>query len=211
MTRYPRLRRPGRKAFFSPPCTPASSCRPSPKRTPRRSGARRRRSTKASSFVTGSSEPTSSNSSKAVRVAKYGEKLLERLSVDLRKREIAAGSPQMLERMRQFYLTYPQVGGAISSPVVRKSKKSQSPTGELSILPISAPVVRKSSDPLPSPLSPAQVLQFSWTHLVERLRVGRSMEAGLLGKRMPPRRLVEAPAPAPNWFAALRTHRPLQK
>jgi len=69
----------------------------------------------------------------------------------------------------------------ISAPPVRKSGKRQPPVGELALLPISSPVVRKfeirqsptgelSAD-LPTPLKPQQILQLSWTHLVEILRL----------------------------------------
>jgi predicted nuclease of restriction endonuclease-like (RecB) superfamily len=92
----------------------------------------------------------------------------------------------MLRTFRQFYQTYPQIRQPvvgellptsirqsltgesdeaplsavldISSPVVRKSKIRQSPTGELAAA-------------LPTPLTPQQILQLSWTHLVELLRL----------------------------------------
>ncbi len=96
----------------------------------------------------------------------------------------------MLERCRVFYRTYPQLAEKIpsplvteladavsspileiSSPLVTKSKKSQPVVGELEVLPNSAPLVRKSKDALPTPLTPAQVLRFSWTQLIELLRL----------------------------------------
>src|SRR6266404_1913765 len=49
--------------------------------------------------------------------AKYGVRLLPRLAADLKKREISGASPDMLERMRQFYFAYPQLGSGISAPV----------------------------------------------------------------------------------------------
>lgn len=161
--------------------------------------------------------------------AKYGDGLLKQLARDLAKRDVSGCSPDMLERMRQFYATYPQLADSISSssmriagrtsanPVfsisaspMRKSKKSQAPAGFLSetkvastaesvLGPISASLMRKSSkrqsltgelshDPIsetpstelkgaaskeafPTPLKPQQLLQFSWTHLIELLRL----------------------------------------
>ena len=43
--------------------------------------------------------------------------------------------------------------------------------GEFTPQPISAPVVRKSMAVLPSPLTATQVLQFSWTQLIELLHI----------------------------------------
>src|SRR5437773_9223717 len=72
--------------------------------------------------------------------AQYGAKLLEELSKDLETRGVKGCSADMLERMRGFFLAYPQLGGVISAPVVRKSGDERPlarPTN-------SAPVVRKS-------------------------------------------------------------------
>ncbi len=72
-------------------------------------------------------------------------------------RKLAAGSfPALLE---------------VPSPVVTKSPIRQPVVGELEVLPSSAPAVRKSKDALPTPLTPAQVLRFSWTQLIELLRL----------------------------------------
>ncbi len=59
----------------------------------------------------------------------------------------------------------------ISSPLVTKSKKSQPVVSQLASLSISASVMRKSKEPLPTPLTPEQVLRFSWTQLIELLRL----------------------------------------
>jgi len=141
--------------------------------------------------------------------AKYGARLLARLGADLKKRQVRGSSPDMLERMRQLYFTYPQLHAAISAPVVRKLAVHL-PTKETPKK--SAPVVRNcrilSSAHIPSslmtelnvqttaslaedfaisdcgisravvgqscsitPLSPEAVLHFSWTHLVELIRI----------------------------------------
>ncbi len=65
--------------------------------------------------------------------AAYGLRLLARLSEDLRQRDVKGTSADMLERMRLFYLQYPQMAGHISAPLVRKC---------LSVS-ISAPAARK--------------------------------------------------------------------
>lgn len=149
--------------------------------------------------------------------AKYGAGLLKRLAADLTKRGVSGCSLQMLERMRQFYVTYPQIADSISpspmrisgeatpaleisSSAMAKSKKGQSVTGlspgirrastlEMqSSLITKSPVAAKSSSvmrkspirqsptgelaaELPTPLSPERILQFSWTHLIELLRL----------------------------------------
>jgi predicted nuclease of restriction endonuclease-like (RecB) superfamily len=62
-------------------------------------------------------------------------------------------------------------GAVKSSSLMRKSVKRHSLIGESVARPISATVSRKSSLDLPTPLSPERVLQFSWTHLIELLRL----------------------------------------
>jgi hypothetical protein len=57
--------------------------------------------------------------------ARYGAKLLVRLAGDLKERGLKGLSVQMLERTRHSYLAYPQLGGKISSSLVRKSSLVQ--------------------------------------------------------------------------------------
>ena len=134
--------------------------------------------------------------------AKYGESLMPRLAKDLAKRKLRGLGLSTLKNCRLFYQIYPQISQPlvgqleslsisssvvrklssgvpvaaleISSPLVTKSKKSQPLVGQLAPLSISAPVVRKSKVPLPTPLTPAQVLRFSWTQLIELLRLDDS-------------------------------------
>lgn len=47
--------------------------------------------------------------------AKYGEGLLTRLAGDLKKKKLPGLGADVLERSRNFYLNYPQVGGEISA------------------------------------------------------------------------------------------------
>lgn len=111
--------------------------------------------------------------------ARYGARLLPRLAADLKKRKVSGTSPDMLERMRQVYFAYPQIGSEISAPVVRKfvpEMISQIPspvvTESCEEMPkqISAPLVRKSPGSI-TPLSANAVLRFSWTQLIELIRL----------------------------------------
>lgn len=98
--------------------------------------------------------------------ASYGTGLLKRLATDLQQRAIPGASPDMLERMRRLYSTYPQLHGAISAPAVRKSEGSPEPE-----VFISAPAVRISDTSTPALLQPQRILEFSWTHLAELVRI----------------------------------------
>ena len=100
--------------------------------------------------------------------AEYGAGLLKRVSADLREREVPGASPDMLERMRLLYLHYPQVAERISAPLVRKL-----PVGEPAApgSDISAPSVRNSGDRTPRPLPIEKLLELSWTHLADLVRL----------------------------------------
>ena len=98
--------------------------------------------------------------------AAYGARLLQRLSLDLGARQIKGCSPDMLERMRQLYLEYPQLRNCISAPLVRKLAVPL-PHGKPKI---SAPLARKSPAS-PSPLPPEAVLRLSWSQLIEFLSI----------------------------------------
>jgi hypothetical protein len=99
--------------------------------------------------------------------AAYGEKLLDRLANDLTGKKMKGCSRDMLERMRQFYLTYPQITGLISASPMRKSKRAIA-TSESDI---SASLMRKSNPKAPLPLTARNILAFSWTHLIELIRI----------------------------------------
>ncbi len=99
--------------------------------------------------------------------AMYGARLLETLADDLGARAVRGCSADMLERMRQLYQEYPQLKSCISAPAVRKFfSKSILPGGSR----ISAPPVRKSHRSPPI-LPAAALLRFSWTHLIEFLKI----------------------------------------
>lgn len=102
--------------------------------------------------------------------AAYGEGLLKRLSTDLADAHIPGCGVRMLERMRSFYLTYPQMVTAISSTAATNSDKKliHSPFPKPStVSTFSVPDIRKG----PSPLPAARVLELSWSHLSELLAV----------------------------------------
>jgi len=100
--------------------------------------------------------------------AKYGTGLLKRAGGDLRKRGIPGTSPDMLERMRRLYLLYPQLTGQISAPAVRNLALPDTPMAPAAI---SAPAVRKSKRTEPRPLPTSKLLELSWTHLAELVRL----------------------------------------
>ena len=110
--------------------------------------------------------------------AKYGANLLQRLAEDLSGRSVKGCSQQMLERMRQVYLVYPQVASAIPSPLVAGFQESPNAHVSTSTLhlefranEISSPLVRKSDESLPIPFTTETVLRFSWTQLIEFIRI----------------------------------------
>lgn len=100
--------------------------------------------------------------------AAYGAGLLSRLSRDLRKHEVKGVSPDVLERMRLLYLHYPQLRMHISATLTRNLPGSSEPEQSL---PISATPSRKSVATGPTLLSGERLLKFSWSHLVELVRI----------------------------------------
>ncbi len=100
--------------------------------------------------------------------AAYGTGLLARLSRDLRRHDIKGASPDVRERMRLLYLHYPQLRTHISAKVSRNFPVTSALEHSS---PISATPSRKSKVTDPTPLSAEQLLQFSWSHLVELVRL----------------------------------------
>jgi predicted nuclease of restriction endonuclease-like (RecB) superfamily len=100
--------------------------------------------------------------------AAYGTGLLARLSGDLQQHALKGVSPDVLERMRLLYLLYPQLRLHISATMTQNlpgfSRMEQS-------LEISATPSRKSEAAVLTPLSGEHLLQFSWSHLVELVRL----------------------------------------
>ncbi len=127
--------------------------------------------------------------------AKYGERLYARLAADLRHRQINGCGERMLQQMAVFYRAYPQISQAIPQPVVAELAKAI-PARLLPVTATPQPPVAKSSIPpvlkqignpvtggdrigqIPlgqssaiTPLSAKAVLHFSWTHLLELIRL----------------------------------------
>ena len=95
--------------------------------------------------------------------AAYGEKLLPNLARDLAQRGVPGASQQMLDRMRSFYRTYPQIDAHIRSSAMSVLPRPDSmPRSEICSSPMS-----KS----PSVLPAVEILRLSWTHIIELLRL----------------------------------------
>jgi predicted nuclease of restriction endonuclease-like (RecB) superfamily len=102
--------------------------------------------------------------------AKYGAGLLKRVAADLKTRDVSGCAVRMLERMRIFYLRYPQLQTAISPPLVTISGKSLEPNAQQNSLPL----VTNSLSPKPTeprPLPAHMLLHLSWTHLVDLVAI----------------------------------------
>ncbi len=86
--------------------------------------------------------------------AKYGQRLMERLSEELKKLNISRTEARELRRYRQFYQTYPQIRESVS-PELKKA--------------LISPVVEKRESL--TPISGDQLISnISFTHITELLR-----------------------------------------
>jgi len=102
--------------------------------------------------------------------AAYGTGLLQRVAKDLSTAGVPGCGVRMLERMREIYLAYPQLGSTISSPMVTKLSNPLISSN----LAITSPAVTISADGrsrLPSPLSAERIMDLSWTHIIELVRI----------------------------------------
>lgn len=99
--------------------------------------------------------------------AVYGTRLLKRVSADLREQAVPGTSVDQLERMRLLYLTYPQLADGNSAPLTRKLLPPAAARAKKK----SASLTRKSVPALPAPLSSKSLLQLSWTHFAELVRL----------------------------------------
>lgn len=102
--------------------------------------------------------------------AKYGTKLLEKLAEDLKARGVIGLHERMLRNCRLAYLTYPQIRRSLTAEF-----EGRLPT----LLPenpirlsLTAELEKQAAQP--TPLTPRDVLQFSWTKLVELLAIDDS-------------------------------------
>jgi predicted nuclease of restriction endonuclease-like (RecB) superfamily len=101
--------------------------------------------------------------------ARYGERLVASLANDLHKRGLQGFSLSNLKSYRQLYKTYPQIGQTLSgfSGLRQIPEISQTLSGQLKI---SSSLVRKSPSVI-TPLSPKAVLHFSWSQILELIRL----------------------------------------
>lgn len=93
--------------------------------------------------------------------AAYGERLLERLSIHLRKQGVSRSEERELRRYRQFYHTYPQIRDSLT-PELREKLLSQLATED----------AKKQEPANPVFSIPGQELisRLSFTHFVELLK-----------------------------------------
>jgi predicted nuclease of restriction endonuclease-like (RecB) superfamily len=107
--------------------------------------------------------------------AKYGERLFERLSSDLQSKLGKGFGVRMLQQMANFYRVYPQLGGAITqSLIARLPDLPRFARIPQSVIAESAAASKKRRTPAVAPvsgLSAALLLQLSWTHLIELIRL----------------------------------------
>ncbi len=104
--------------------------------------------------------------------AKYGDQLLPRLAKDLAKQRISGLGVSILERCRRFYQLTPQLADSI--PYTLSTGLPKALSEGTAKIPYTLPTELKSvviDDALPSPLKPAQILQISWSHWMELLRL----------------------------------------
>jgi predicted nuclease of restriction endonuclease-like (RecB) superfamily len=128
-------------------------------------------STASSSCVTGSSAAYLVEfEQRGEDRATYGAGLLKRVAADLLTKNIPGCAVRMLERMRVFYLSCPQLQEKISSPVMTISRNSR-PVTQSGIS--SSPMTKSSvaAKGRPPPLSSDLLLSLSWTHLIDLIAI----------------------------------------
>ena len=96
--------------------------------------------------------------------AKYGERLLETLAGDLAKKSLPGlGDPRMLRDCRMLYRAYPQIRGTLS--------RELSSSFEIPAFTTSPQIRGTLSRELPTPLSAGEIAKFSWSKLLELIRL----------------------------------------
>ena len=105
--------------------------------------------------------------------AQYGAGLIHRLAKDLKRLHLAGLGPSMLRDCRTLYRLYPQIHqSAIGElPSGTRLQIQQSLITESAFVEKRQPVVGESGQRLPSLLPASKVLEFSWTHLIELIRL----------------------------------------
>lgn len=102
--------------------------------------------------------------------AAYGQQVLKSLCADLDARGMTGLGLSTLKGCRTFYRLYPQIGqpavGQFSA-LLTGFEKGQPLVGQLPV----ANSMEPSSERLPMPLPAAKVLELSWSHLLEFIRL----------------------------------------
>lgn len=101
--------------------------------------------------------------------AKYGQKLLESVAVDLAKKEIKGlTDPRVLRDCRVLYRVYPQIRGSVT----RELGTITLPPNTPETLTVTGKRIRGSATrELPTPLALQELMRLSWTHLQELIRL----------------------------------------
>jgi hypothetical protein len=111
--------------------------------------------------------------------ARYGDRLLDRLSKDLKKKGVRGLDVRALRDCRLFFRVYPQIRGSVTPelvvpPQLSRIRGSVTPEFKRSmasglLTPPSSS--RKILERVPPPLNPDAVFRFSWTHILEFIRI----------------------------------------
>ena len=115
--------------------------------------------------------------------ARYGVKLLPRLSEDLKKRGHGGLGVSMIELMRRFYLVYPQLGAGIPQPLVTElSKPLETGRNKDSVTAGYGISLSVGKNPpsvkglVVTPLSAELILELSWSKIIELIRIDDSLK-----------------------------------
>jgi predicted nuclease of restriction endonuclease-like (RecB) superfamily len=101
--------------------------------------------------------------------AKYGQKLLESVAVDLAKKKVKGlTDPRVLRDCRVLYRAYPQIRGSVT----RELGTITLPPNTPETLTLTGKRIRGSATrELPTPLALQELMRLSWTHLQELIRL----------------------------------------
>jgi len=103
--------------------------------------------------------------------ATYGSGLLKKVAADLATKKIPGCAVRMLERMRVFYAQYPQLAEVISSSAMTISPLLQLTGAKRKSSSAMTKSLRKAGQ-APDPLPAGRMLDLSWTHFIELIRLG---------------------------------------
>lgn len=108
--------------------------------------------------------------------AAYGTGLLDQIAKDLRARGVKGLGVSILRLTRRFFELYPQIRQSVLAEcrAIAELPIRQSLITELDPLEKWQSVTGKSGQSLPSLLPASKVLEFSWTHLIELIRLDHS-------------------------------------